>query len=44
MKRSAWKLCSLLPLALALLTVPAGAMHIAEGYLPVPWAFGWMAV
>ena len=44
MKRSAWKICSLLPAVLALLMVPAGAMHIAEGYLPVPWAFGWMAV
>ena len=44
MKRSAWKLCSLLPMALVLLTAPAGAMHIMEGYLPAPWAFGWMAV
>ncbi len=30
--------------ALALMTVSASAMHIAEGYLPRPWAFGWMAV
>ena len=44
MKRSAWKLCFLLPMALVLLTAPAGAMHIMEGYLPAPWAFGWMAV
>ena len=44
MKRSAWKLCSLLPMALVLLTAPAGAMHIMEGYLPAPWAFGWMAI
>ena len=44
MNRSAWKLCFLLPMALVLLTAPAGAMHIMEGYLPAPWAFGWMAV
>lgn len=44
MKRSAWRSFSLLPAVLAVLIVPAGAMHIAEGYLPVPWAFGWMAV
>lgn len=44
MKRSAWKYWSLLPMALVLLTAPAGAMHIMEGYLPAPWAFGWMAV
>ena len=30
--------------ALALMTVSASAMHIAEGYLPRPWALGWMAV
>ena len=29
--------------ALALMTVSASAMHMAEGYLR-PWAFGWMAV
>ncbi|MGI6028115.1 MAG: energy-coupling factor ABC transporter permease [Candidatus Heteroscillospira sp.] len=29
--------------AAALLTMPASAMHIAEGMLPKPWAFGWMA-
>ena len=35
---------ALIPLALVLLTAPASAMHIAEGMLPKPWAFGWMAV
>lgn len=44
MKRSLSKRIALLAAVLALLTVPANAMHIAEGYLPVPWAFGWMAV
>ena len=29
---------------LGLSTVSASAMHIAEGYLPKTWAFGWMAV
>lgn len=28
----------------ALMMVQASAMHISEGYLPRPWAFGWMAV
>ena len=35
---------TLIPLALTLLETSAGAMHIAEGMLPKPWAFGWMAV
>ena len=29
---------------LGLSTASASAMHIAEGYLPKAWAFGWMAV
>ena len=29
---------------LGLSTISASAMHIAEGYLPKTWAFGWMAV
>ena len=29
---------------LGLSTISASAMHIAEGYLPKAWAFGWMAV
>ena len=29
---------------LGVLTMSASAMHIAEGYLPRPWVFGWMAV
>lgn len=29
---------------LGLMSASASAMHIAEGYLPKPWAFGWMAV
>ena len=29
---------------LGLSTLSASAMHIAEGYLPKTWAFGWMAV
>ena len=29
---------------LGLLPMSASAMHIAEGYLPKAWAFGWMAV
>ena len=44
MKRSLSKRIALLAAVLALVTVPANAMHIAEGYLPMPWAFGWMAV
>ena len=44
MKRSVSKRIILLAAVLALLTIPANAMHIAEGYLPMPWAFGWMAV
>ena len=42
---TAWlKGLSLVPLTLMLLAAPASAMHIAEGMLPKPWAFGWMAV
>ena len=32
-----------LPVLTLSLTTGAGAMHIAEGYLPQTWAFGWMA-
>ena len=43
--RSGWiRGLTLIPLALTLLETSAGAMHIAEGMLPKPWAFGWMAV
>ena len=44
MKRSLTMYLSVTAAVVGLLTLPAGAMHIAEGYLPVPWAFGWMAV
>ena len=46
MKRSdAWiRRGAALCLALGLMTTGASAMHIAEGYLPRTWAFGWMAV
>ena len=46
MKRldSCVRLAAALCMALGVLTVSASAMHIAEGYLPRPWAFGWMAV
>ena len=44
MKRSLTMGVSLAVAVMALLVVPANAMHIMEGYLPVPWAFGWMAV
>ncbi len=40
--RTARALCALPVLALSL-APGAGAMHIAEGYLPQTWAFGWMA-
>ena len=44
MKRSVWKIASLAAAVTALTALPASAMHIAEGMLPKPWAFGWMAV
>ena len=44
MKRSLTMFLSMAAAALALAVVPANAMHIAEGMLPAPWAFGWMAV
>ena len=46
MKRldSCVRLSAALCMALGLLSVSASAMHIAEGYLPRPWVFGWMAV
>ena len=44
MKRPVWRKVSVLIAALGILTTSASAMHIAEGMLPVPWAFGWMAV
>ena len=44
MKRSVWIRCAALAAAMSALTISAGAMHVAEGYLPKTWAFGWMAV
>ena len=44
MKRSVCKRISLLAAVLALLTIPANAMHIAEGYLPAGWCVVWGAV
>lgn len=44
MKRSVWMRGAALAAAISALTISAGAMHIAEGYLPKTWAFGWMAV
>ena len=47
MKRSNYtnmRLLAALTAVLGLSTVSASAMHIAEGYLPKAWAFGWMAV
>ena len=38
------RLLAALTAVLGLSTVSASAMHIAEGYLPKAWAFGWMAV
>ena len=38
------RLLAALTAVLGLGTVSASAMHIAEGYLPKTWAFGWMAV
>lgn len=35
---------SILIALLAVMIPAASAMHIAEGMLPKPWAFGWMAV
>lgn len=35
---------SMLASAMLFCAVPANAMHIAEGHLPLPWALGWMAV
>ena len=44
MKRSLIRRLSVVIAAAGALALPAGAMHIAEGMLPAPWAFGWMAV
>ncbi len=44
MKRSLTIRAAAVFAAVSLLSVNASAMHIAEGMLPVPWAFGWMAV
>ena len=38
------RLLTAMAAVLGLSTVSASAMHIAEGYLPKIWAFGWMAV
>ena len=38
------RLLAAMAAVLGLGTVSASAMHIAEGYLPKAWAFGWMAV
>ena len=38
------RLLAAMAAVLGLSTVSASAMHIAEGYLPKTWAFGWMAV
>lgn len=38
------RLLAAMAAVLGLSTVSASAMHIAEGYLPKAWAFGWMAV
>ena len=38
------RLLAAMAAVLGLGTVSASAMHIAEGYLPKTWAFGWMAV
>ena len=44
MKQKTLSFVSVLIAAAGLLTMPVSAMHIAEGMLPKPWAFGWMAV
>ena len=38
------RLLAAMAAVLGLGTLSASAMHIAEGYLPKTWAFGWMAV
>lgn len=38
------RLLAAMAAVLGLSTISASAMHIAEGYLPKAWAFGWMAV
>ena len=38
------RLLAAMSAVLGLATANASAMHIAEGYLPKAWAFGWMAV
>ena len=38
------RLLAAMAAVLGLSTLSASAMHIAEGYLPKAWAFGWMAV
>ena len=38
------RLLAAMAAVLGLSTLSASAMHIAEGYLPKTWAFGWMAV
>lgn len=44
MKRKTAYFASVMVAAIGMLTMNASAMHIAEGMLPKPWAFGWMAV
>lgn len=44
MKRSYSIRAAVVFATICVLTGTASAMHIAEGMLPKPWAFGWMAV
>lgn len=44
MKRSYSIRAAVVFATICILTGTASAMHIAEGMLPKPWAFGWMAV
>ena len=44
MKRSYSIRAAVVFVTICVLTGTASAMHIAEGMLPKPWAFGWMAV
>ncbi|MGE4353863.1 MAG: energy-coupling factor ABC transporter permease [Oscillospiraceae bacterium] len=44
MKRKTAVRAAMIVTAMSILSTSAFAMHIAEGMLPKPWAFGWMAV
>ena len=44
MNRKTAMLAAIMLAVISVLSTSASAMHISEGMLPKPWAFGWMAV